>query len=472
MQTRRSFIWQALAAPTLSAAPRKARYHQALPAGGGTAEGTPPKGFSWFRLSPGAEGVTLRFRSAPQGDGFFRIAIGNDDREPREIEVRFARSGELCGVIDARFGCEYQPFQLAVDAKAMNRIRREGVRLALKQGEQPLFILQGEPAMRRDAPALTPHLLAAAGLNPVEEFRRRLDSFDSLQQLSWMEGCVLDALEDLRMTRTLERHLDYFFNRPLDSIPGAMWRSSENTLPAAALARHRRGHPAIARTIEYWKKLPPAEAGQKGARSISAEGCYTFAYPCAVVARLQRSAELEELAVRQLRARRDRLIVREQFFLRHYEGDKRTFPGWARGVAWYSLGFARTLGVLADREDLSDLRDELRRVLLWAIARQRPDGLWSCFVEDHSIAPDTSGSSGIAAAIALTVRRGWLPETALAAARKARQALRSRLTPDGFLTGVSQSNKAQAGEALQRSDYRVILQFGMGLLGQLEAALG
>lgn len=472
MHTRRNFLWQALAAPAAGAAAPQARYHQANPVGGAAAEGTPPPLFRWFRLTPGAEGVALRFRSAPRGAGFLRIAIGHDDREPRAIEVRFAGSGELCGIVDARFGCEYQPFQLPVDEKAMNRIRREGVRLSLKEGKKPLFLLDGGRTIRRDAPALIPHLVAATGLDPAAEFRRRLDSFDSLQQLSWMEGCVLEALEDLRMTRTLRRHLEYFFDRPLDSVPNTMWRSPENTLPAAALARQQKDHPAIARTVEYWRKLPPPEAEMKGARAVSAEGCYTFAYPCAVVARLQRSAELEQLAIRQLRARRDRLIAGERFFLRHYEDGRRTFPGWARGVAWYSLGFAKTLGVLADRADLGDLREELRRILLWAIARQRPDGLWSCFVEDHSIAPDTSGSSGIAAAIALAVRRGWLSEPALEPARKARQALRSRLTSDGFLTGVSQSNKAEAGEALQRSEYRVILQFGMGLLGQLEAALG
>ncbi|WP_437206165.1 hypothetical protein [Planctomicrobium sp. SH664] len=43
-----------------------------------------------------------------------------------------------------------------------------------------------------------------------------------------------------------------------------------------------------------------------------------------------------------------------------------------------------------------------------------------------------------------------------------------QLTPDGFLQGASQSNKG--GEDLQRSEYRVIYQMGMGLMAQLLAA--
>ncbi|MFP3344827.1 hypothetical protein R0J87_20330, partial [Halomonas sp. SIMBA_159] len=46
-----------------------------------------------------------------------------------------------------------------------------------------------------------------------------------------------------------------------------------------------------------------------------------------------------------------------------------------------------------------------------------------------------------------------------------------RLTADGMLTGMSQSNKSEGREDLQRSDYRVIGQCAMGLFAQLSAAL-
>lgn len=47
--------------------------------------------------------------------------------------------------------------------------------------------------------------------------------------------------------------------------------------------------------------------------------------------------------------------------------------------------------------------------------------------------------------------------------------LQDYLTDDGLLTAAAQSNRA--GESLQRDDYRVIYQMGMGLMGQLIAAI-
>ncbi|MBC7927866.1 MAG: glycoside hydrolase family 88 protein, partial [Bryobacteraceae bacterium] len=82
---------------------------------------------------------------------------------------------------------------------------------------------------------------------------------------------------------------------------------------------------------------------------------------------------------------------------------------------------------------------------------------------------DTSGSAGIAAALAIGVREGWLDAKARSAAAKTLAGLRAHLTPDGFLGGVTQANKA--GEGLQRGDYRVIYQMGVGIMGQLIAAL-
>ena len=64
---------------------------------------------------------------------------------------------------------------------------------------------------------------------------------------------------------------------------------------------------------------------------------------------------------------------------------------------------------------------------------------------------------------------GWLDDGMRAAAVKCLAGLKPYLTPDGFLGGASQSNKG--GPGLQRSDYRVIYQMGMGLMAQLIAAL-
>lgn len=55
------------------------------------------------------------------------------------------------------------------------------------------------------------------------------------------------------------------------------------------------------------------------------------------------------------------------------------------------------------------------------------------------------------------------------ATAKAMAAVTAHLTPDGFLHGAAQGNKG--GEALQRSEYRVLYQMGMGLFAQLLAAM-
>ena len=86
--------------------------------------------------------------------------------------------------------------------------------------------------------------------------------------------------------------------------------------------------------------------------------------------------------------------------------------------------------------------------------------------------PDSSGSAGIAAAIALAVRQGMLGREHLRTARRAKDGLMNHLSADGWLRGVSQSNKPEAeGIDLQRGPHRVIAPWGMGLLAQLLAAL-
>lgn len=147
--------------------------------------------------------------------------------------------------------------------------------------------------------------------------------------------------------------------------------------------------------------------------------------------------------------------------------------GWARGVCWHLLGLARTLGVLGHRPDAGGVIAALREMADWALARQLPAdhphaGLWSVFVNEPDLLPDTSGSAGIAAALAIGVKHGWLGEEHAAAADRTRAALTGHLTPDGFLGGASQSNKG--GRGLQTGPYRVIYQMGMGLTAQLIAA--
>lgn len=71
--------------------------------------------------------------------------------------------------------------------------------------------------------------------------------------------------------------------------------------------------------------------------------------------------------------------------------------------------------------------------------------------------------------LAIGAQQGWLDNTAKSAATRTLAGLQPHLTPDGLLGGVSRANKG--GEQLQRGNYRVIYQMGMGLMAQLMAAL-
>jgi rhamnogalacturonyl hydrolase YesR len=203
--------------------------------------------------------------------------------------------------------------------------------------------------------------------------------------------------------------------------------------------------------------------------NTTTEGVYIAGYPLAVMGRAHERDDLALLALLQLRARRDRNVQNGTIFQAVDADGKGRLPNWARGVAWYLLGFARVLDVLNPGAQADDLYQEFQRAAEWAMKFQQADGLWRNFFDDLNSARDTSGSAGIATALALGARRGWLPDSARTAAASTCIGLEAHLTPDGFLGGVAQFNKG--GEALQRANYRVMAPMAMGLAAQLRAEL-
>lgn len=144
------------------------------------------------------------------------------------------------------------------------------------------------------------------------------------------------------------------------------------------------------------------------------------------------------------------------------------------------LGLARTLRVLHEYDELArmpqairvrinELKEELVRIADVIIGHQSEQGLWYVYVDEPQTGVKTSGSAAIAASLAIGVQLGILGDSSLAVSKRARNALTSYLTEDGFLHGVAQNNKA--GEELQRSGYRVLSQMATGLAAQLDAAL-
>jgi hypothetical protein len=414
----------------------------------------------------------------------FRLAVALDERDEKVVEAALPGSGRVVGTMDLRFVTQFQLYELPLSPEDAAAVRREGLALRLLSGSD-LEVFTGGP----DLPdAFVPHLLLPGEADPLTEFFARMDSLACIQQFGWMEGCVLDGLLDLAglpahagLRRAAERHLDLFFhgkelvyeNHLSEPSDGHIY-GIEGTLPFAALARLHPDHPALDLARDFWLSRRDGEGAVIDGRHTTSEGAYTVGYPMALLGRARGDEELERLALLQLRLRSERLFDgfdgREFWRVRGAEGGG-TNRNWARGVAWQLLGMARTLAVLRDRPDAAEVVLAFVRLADWARGQQRrADGQWSVFVDEPELTPDAGGSAGIAAALAIGAREGWLGADARRAAEHALDGLKVRLTPDGFLGGVSQSNKG--GEGLQRGPYRSLFQMGMGLLAQLIAALG
>ncbi len=135
-------------------------------------------------------------------------------------------------------------------------------------------------------------------------------------------------------------------------------------------------------------------------------------------------------------------------------------------MAWYLLGLTKTIKHLPDSPDRQKLLVAFREAAAQVIADQQSNGLWYCFFDQPATGYETSGSAGVAAALAHGYQHGYLDKNARNAARKAKKGLQSYLTPDGFLTGSAQANKG--GIALQTDGFRVIAPYTLGFLAHLD----
>jgi hypothetical protein len=119
----------------------------------------------------------------------------------------------------------------------------------------------------------------------------------------------------------------------------------------------------------------------------------------------------------------------------------------------------------------ADFRDHLQVVAAYVATYQNDAGLWHNFIEDPEQRIDTSGSAGIACALALCANRGWIDASYRDRAEKAYNAIQAYLVDGGFLSYVAPNNKRGPSEAAQRANRRTCEPFALGLLGQLHAAL-
>ena len=429
--------------------------------------------------------LSLSFPQAGRSDQPVRLRFSTaiEMREKALICATLPTTGKPVGVFDVRFVPPFQPHEISLSADDAVAIRNAGVRLSLVQGENPLWIFIGSGDGPTIDPALLPHLLFIDESDPYTQYFHRMASLASVQAFSWMEGCVLDGLLDLaelgtyrHMRSAAEQHLQLFlvddrlvYEDPRCHPADNRIYGIEGTLPFAAIALLYPHHPSVEMAVKFWQGRRDEQGCVIDGNTTTSEGAYTVAYPMACIARLRQSDELATQALTQLKVRQDRLFTGTQFDRTFKPGGQQRHAAWCRGVAWEMIGMARTLRVLKDHPQSETLVASFAELSHWALESQRDDGLWSVYVKRSELTPDTAGSAGIAAALAIGHQQGWLDASAEQAARRALAGLKTHLTPDGFLGGASQSNKG--GSALQSGSYRVIYQMAMGLMAQLVAAL-
>lgn len=416
-----------------------------------------------------ADGAVLQWRGSGDAACRLRLTAAFDARDNLTLDISTPRSSVPLGSVAVRYAYPFQPFDLALDKRTAGIAADQGVKLSVR-GATPLWLFGGAYGPRFIGP-----------LNDPLQARATLESTESFQPFGWMEGCVLDALwhqatvcrrENAR--RALAAHLRAFFDgrhHPLYAPHCAqkVVLGAENVLPFALLALADDRHPALESFEQYADWAVDSSGVIQDRNTTTAEGCYTLAYPLAALGALRKSERLMKAAVRQLEARAERLPHQDALYLRYHPGGGRAFRNWARGLAWFSLGLARSMPLV----DKSMLPESLTAAFRWAAAlalrTQRSDGLWNCFLDEPDTRVETSGSAGIATALAAGAGLLTKPGEAVRAAELCLRGLKGYLEPGGVLGAVSQANRD--GERLQRDGYRVIGHYGLGLMAQLEAAL-
>ncbi len=439
-------------------------------------------GWSAEQLEAGDTITVKPTEDLPRANLYLRFTPALEMRDIKLLSVYTSKNDELLGVIDIRNSSVLVPYELKIDQQYIDSINQDGLKITL-ESEKPFGFYAQSPE-KAVPPVFTPHFLVSSKeKGDLKDFLDCFMSVKSIQTFGWREGTVLDGLWQLytkkgedRALQAIKDHFDLYFddnqdlhyenshNVPRDNrIDGI-----ESTIPYATLTRVNPDHKMLKNVISGLEGETRENGMITGSLTLTAEGCYTVAYPLAVIGKAWNDASLMQKAIDQLK-HRFVLIEDGSLYLRYYtDRDEYTFRNWARGAAWTLLGFARTIVELKDDIQDEEVQAKFKEGIDIALSMQQENGLWNGFMHMDN-APDTSGSSGISAAIMTGINNGLLPESYRAHAERCWTALQDYLTPDGFLKSVSQDNRG--GEALQASNYRVIAQMGMGLMAQLYAEL-
>ena len=440
-----------------------------------------PFGWPVAGISPGESVLVRPADELPEANLWIRVSTAQEIRDEKLLQVTIPGTEMYLGAIDIRYSAVLVPYELEIPKKYARHINKHGLELKL-ESPSPLWIFN-ETDSKTDNSAFLPHIMASSEkTGTVDDLLKCFTSVNSIQSLAWRGGCVFDGLWQLyarkgnaQALETIRQQFGLFFDDQQNliyetarSVPhDNQIDGIESTLPYATLARMDANHPMLKTVVAAWEEYTKPDGLVIDGKMISAEGCYTVAYPMAVIGKAWNDDRLKRKALEQLK-HRFVLTADGQINLRSTEG-KYTFTNWARGAAWFLLGFARTISELKDDIQDEEIIRKFQEAAEIALSMQREDGLWGCFMHRPESLPDTSGSAGIAAAIMTGIHDGFLPAEYAEHAKKCFEGLKNYITPDGYLKGAAQDNRG--GMKLQESDYRVIAQMGAGLMAQLYAAI-
>ena len=438
-----------------------------------------PFGWQVVGIGPGEAIHVKPQEHLPPKNIWLRISVAQEIWDEKQVHVRIAETGTALGIIDIRYSSVLVPYELKISAEYASAINHHGLEMEL-EGKSPLWIFNNSSEEVGNT-AFVPHILHSPNERGTTDcFLNCFTSINSVQAFGWREGTVLDGLWQLysrkgnkKALQTIQSHFGLFFddkNNLIYETSQSFPRDNrtdgiESTIPFATLARINPTHPILQTVTAAWESYTKPNGMVIDGEMISAEGCYTVAYPMAVIGKTWQDHQLQQKALEQLRHRLV-LLHNGKIYLRNTAGNY-SYPNWARGAAWFLLGFARTLSELKSEDP--EIVQKFREAAEIALSMQREDGLWNCFMDQPESVPDTSGSAGIAAAVLTGIEIGILPKHYKTQAEKCWNGLQDYITPDGFLKGVAQDNRG--GVKLQMSRYRVIAQMGMGMMAQLYASL-
>ncbi|MEQ8881081.1 MAG: hypothetical protein RLQ12_15670, partial [Cyclobacteriaceae bacterium] len=254
--------------------------------------------FSWpaVGITPGSS-VILKPEKVLLGKHFWlRLSVAVEIWDIKLLKVRIPEIGTELGTMDIRFSSVLVPYELKIDARYIDQINQYGLELTL-DSPSPLWIFNNK-ANGSDNSAFLPHILVSdTETGNTEDFSECIASLNSVQAFGWREGTVLDGLWQLytlkdhkKALEAIKQHFSLFFDGQdlhyetghsdpkLNEVDGI-----ESTIPFATLARLDSTHPILKTVVAGWEKLKKPNGMIIDGSLVSAEGCYTVAYPMAVI---------------------------------------------------------------------------------------------------------------------------------------------------------------------------------------------